>query len=241
MDVSNVQSRSYKNVVENGPWYSSYHLWSEVKMKNFQLELNEREFSPHQPVLCAHLVFFLCVIRSLIKHLWDVSSCSVKGGAVLHQCAFIVKKNVETLHPINATTSVIPVSNLLPLCGNNFRVYKRVRFPNIVGRTGAALPSACVVGAEPHFTVFKRATLLTAAVIMFCQPLPLSSLMQRDGQQPAPVSNSIACHKCTNCCVTGELDITVNTNVQMEAAQCRRFLFIKLVNSLYLSSCLLGG
>lgn len=74
-----------------------------------------------------------------------------RGGTVLHQCAFIVIKNVETLHPINATTSVIPVSNLLPLCGNNFRVYKRVRFPSIVGRTGAVLSSPCVVRAEPHF------------------------------------------------------------------------------------------
>lgn len=97
-------------------------------------------------------MFFLCVVRRLVQHLGDASSRSVQGGTVPHQCAFIVKKNVETLHPINATTSVIPVSNLLPLCGNNFRVYKRVRFPSTVGRTPAVLSSPCVVRAEPHFT-----------------------------------------------------------------------------------------
>ena len=111
-------------------------------MKTFQLELNEQAFCPHQPGLCAHLVFFVCVVRSLIKRLWDVSARSVRGGTVPHQWAFIVKKNVETLHPINATTCVIPVSNLLPLCGNNCRVYKRVRFPNMRGKTRAVLPSA---------------------------------------------------------------------------------------------------
>lgn len=70
-----------------------------------------------------------------------------------------MKQNVAALHPINATTSVIPVANLLPLCGNNFRVYKSVRFPNRVERTRAVLPSAHVVGAEPHFTAELRVQL----------------------------------------------------------------------------------
>lgn len=133
---------------------------------------------------CAHLVFFLCVITSLIKHLWDVSSCSVRGGTVLHQCAFIVKKNVETLQPINATTSVIPVSNLLPLCGNNFRVYKRVRFPNIVERTGAVLPSAFAVRAEPHFTP-KLCVLPGDVAHGSCDYVLSTTSAARDGQQPS--------------------------------------------------------
>lgn len=57
MDVSNVQSQSYKNRLrgENGPWYSSYHLWSEVKMKNFQLELNQSEKElDHISLFCVH-------------------------------------------------------------------------------------------------------------------------------------------------------------------------------------------
>lgn len=138
MDVSNVQSGSYRNrlIEARGGGLLSSLTWSQKEEFSAGTD-RARLWTTSACCEC----FCGSVIRSWMKHLWDVTSCSAKGGAVLHQRAF-TKKNVETLRPINATASVIPVSNLLPLCGNNFRVYKRVRF----------LPSACAVRAQPRFT-----------------------------------------------------------------------------------------
>lgn len=175
-----------------------------------------------------------------MKHLWDVTSCSAKGGAVLHQRAF-TKKNVETLRPINATASVIPVSNLLPLCGNNFRVYKRVRF----------LPSACAVRAQPRFTPKLRVQpgaaargscdyRLSNASAGFFEAAWWTAAIARIRARNVSEYRCGRARVHTPRCVTGEVDFRVNNNAQMEAAERRTFFLIKLVNSSYLLSYLLG-